>query len=76
VSPDECQRLNDLIGAQNTPKLVKSCKMWRSKDESHITDQECLVLLDVLLKGLKGDVDRANSYLPRACGRYVGRGST
>ena len=73
VSPEECQKLSDLIGSKNTPKLVKSCKIWRSKDEANITDEECSVLLDVLLKGL-GNIDDANDHLPRACGRYIGRG--
>mmetsp|Transcript_2475 Transcript_2475/g.5411 ORF Transcript_2475/g.5411 Transcript_2475/m.5411 type:complete len:120 (-) Transcript_2475:3290-3649(-) len=73
VTPEECQKLSDLIGAKNTPKLVKSCKIWRSKDEANITDEECSVLLDVLLKGL-GNIEDANDHLPRACGRYVGRG--
>ena len=73
VSPEECQKLSDLIGSKNTPKLVKSCKIWRTKEEANITDEECSVLLDVLLKGL-GNIDDANDHLPRACGRYVGRG--
>ena len=74
VSPEECQKLSDLIGSKNTPKLVKSCKIWRTKDEANITDEECSVLLDVLLKGLGGNIDDANDHLPRACGRYIGRG--